>query len=186
MNVSISNSEWSVLECLWEKEPQTVTQLAHALQASVGWAKSTSATMVSRMEQKGLLRFEEGRVVEYDAVEGRDVLKSIIDTDERACRLGECALVSKDTPIRESGLLFYHTLYDENASCHLALGTGFPECLEGGLEMDREELMAHGVNQSHTHVDFMIGTDDLEITGITKSGGEVPIFTDGRWAWSVA
>ena len=132
------------------------------------------------------LRFEEGRVVEYDAVEGRDVLKSIIDTDERACRLGECALVSKDTPIRESGLLFYHTLYDENASCHLALGTGFPECLEGGLEMDREELMAHGVNQSHTHVDFMIGADDLEITGITKSGGEVPIFTDGRWAWSVA
>ena len=131
------------------------------------------------------IRFEGGRVVEYDAAEGCDVLTSIIETDERSCRLGECALIAKDTPIRQSGLLFYNTLYDENASCHLALGMGFPECLEGGLEMDRDELIAHGVNQSLTHVDFMIGADDLRITGMTKDGLEVPLFEDGRWAWSV-
>ena len=131
-------------------------------------------------------RFEDGRVVDYGAKEGRDVLKSILEVDNNACMLGECALISKDTPIRQSGLLFYDTLYDENASCHLALGMGFPECLEGGLDMSRDELVAHGVNQSLTHVDFMIGADDLCITGITKSGEEVEVFVDGRWAWSVA
>lgn len=129
------------------------------------------------------LKFEDGRVVEYDAKEGRDVLGSIIQTDENSCRLGECALIAKDTPIRQSGLLFYDTLYDENASCHLALGTGFPECLEGGLDMSKEELLAHGVNQSHTHVDFMIGTDDLQVTGITAAGEEIPVFENGAWAW---
>ena len=131
------------------------------------------------------LRFEEGRVVEYDAAEGRDVLESIITTDERSCRLGECALVAKDTPIRQSAILFYDTLYDENASCHLALGTGFPECIEGGFSMSKDELIERGVNQSNTHVDFMVGADDLEIVGVTCDGTEVPIFTDGRWAWSV-
>lgn len=128
------------------------------------------------------LRFEEGRVVEFDAAEGRDVLASIVETDEHSCRLGECALIAKDTPIRESGLLFYDTLYDENASCHLALGKGFPECIEGGMEMSRDELMARGLNQSNTHVDFMIGSDDIDIRGITKDGEEVAIFTDGTWA----
>lgn len=131
------------------------------------------------------MRFEHGRVVEYDASEGRDVLKSIIETDENSCRLGECALVAKDTPIRQGGILFYDTLYDENASCHLALGTGFPECIDGGLKMDKEALLSAGLNQSHTHVDFMIGADDLEIIGITSSGEEIPVFVDGRWAWSI-
>lgn len=131
------------------------------------------------------LRFEDGCVVEYDAARGRDVLQSILKTDERACRLGECALIAKDTPIRQSGLLFYDTLYDENASCHLALGTGFPECVANGFNMSKEELVSHGVNQSHTHVDFMIGADDLEVTGTTTNGDHTPIFVDGRWAWSV-
>jgi aminopeptidase len=131
------------------------------------------------------LRFEDGRVVEYDAAEGRDVLESILSTDENACMLGECALIAKDTPIRQSGLLFYDTLYDENASCHLAVGTGFPECLEGGLQLSRDELTARGVNQSRTHVDFMIGADDLSVKGITKTGEVIDVFVDGRWAWSV-
>lgn len=131
------------------------------------------------------LRFEDGRVVEYDAAEGRDVLESILSTDENACMLGECALIAKDTPIRQSGLLFYDTLYDENASCHLAVGTGFPECLEGGLQLSRDELIARGVNQSRTHVDFMIGADDLSVKGITKTGEMIDVFVDGRWAWSV-
>jgi aminopeptidase len=93
--------------------------------------------------------------------------------------------VAKDTPIRQSGILFYNTLYDENASCHLALGTGFPECVENGFSMSKEELMLHGINQSNTHVDFMIGANDLEIVGITHEGDEIPVFVDGRWAWSV-
>jgi aminopeptidase len=132
------------------------------------------------------LRFEDGRVVDYGAAVGVEVLKSIVETDENSCRLGECALISKDTPIRESGLLFYDTLYDENASCHLALGTGFPECIQGGLDMNKDELIKRGVNQSHTHVDFMIGSDDLSVTGITEAGVEVKVFENGLWATEFA
>ena len=128
-------------------------------------------------------RFEGGAVVDYGAVEGKDVLRSILETDENAVRLGECALISKNTPIRQRSILFYDTLYDENASCHLAIGMGFPECLEGGLEMDKDQLLAANVNQSHTHVDFMIGTDDLNVDGITADGEVVPVFVNGQWAW---
>ncbi|MDR2106363.1 MAG: aminopeptidase, partial [Coriobacteriales bacterium] len=84
---------------------------------------------------------------------------------------------------RQSGILFYNTLYDENASCHLAVGQGFPDCLEGGQEMDEDALKAAGVNKSATHVDFMIGTADLEITGIHADGTEVPVFRAGEWAF---
>lgn len=128
-------------------------------------------------------RFEGGRVVDFGAAEGREVLEHILATDENACRLGECALISKNTPIRQSGLLFYDTLYDENASCHLALGTGFPDCLEGGYDLDKDQLMAAGVNQSATHVDFMIGADDLDITGIKPDGTEEQVFVGGQWFW---
>jgi len=128
-------------------------------------------------------RFEGGEVVDFDAAEGREVLEHILDTDDNARRLGECALVSKHTPIRQTGTLFYDTLYDENASCHLALGEGFPECVEGGMGMDDDELLAHGVNDSDVHVDFMVGADDLSITGVKSDGNEVPVFVDGCWAW---
>lgn len=131
------------------------------------------------------LRFEGGRVVDLAAAEGEDVLRSIVETDENSCRLGEVALVAKDTPIRASGLLFFDTLYDENASCHLALGTGFPECVENGFSMTVEELMEAGVNHSGTHVDFMVGADDLSIVGVTAAGEEIDVFVDGRWAWAV-
>ena len=129
------------------------------------------------------LRFEAGRVVDFGAKQGYDVLKSIVERDEGSCRLGECALISKNTPIRQSGLLFYNTLYDENASCHLALGKGFPECVEGGLAMAGDELLAHGVNQSATHVDFMIGSDDLSIWGLGVNGEKTEIFVNGQWVW---
>lgn len=129
------------------------------------------------------LKFENGMVVEYGARLGEDTLKSILETDEGAHRLGEVALISKNTPIRESETLFFDTLYDENASCHLALGVGFPECYDGGYEMSAEELREHGVNTSATHVDFMIGTDDLTITGIQADGTEVPVFVNGQWSW---
>lgn len=129
------------------------------------------------------LRFEAGRVVEFGAEQGEEVLRHIIETDEGSRHLGECALISKNTPIRQSGLLFYNTLYDENASCHLALGMGFPDCYENGVNMDKESLLAAGVNDSATHVDFMIGADDLNIFGITADGEDVPIFDHGQWSW---
>ena len=129
------------------------------------------------------IRFEGGRAVEFDAEQGREVLRSIIEADENSCRLGEVALVSKNTPIRQSKTLFYDTLYDENASCHLALGMGFPECVEGGLDADKDGLLALGVNQSSTHVDFMVGSDDLNIWGVDADGAETPVFVGGQWAW---
>lgn len=129
------------------------------------------------------LRFESGRVEDFGAEQGEGVLAAILNTDEGARHLGECALISKNTPIRQSGLLFYNTLYDENASCHLALGMGFPDCYQNGVNMTSEELFDAGVNKSAQHVDFMIGADDLNISGITESGEEVPIFVHGQWIW---
>ncbi|MDR2587089.1 MAG: aminopeptidase [Coriobacteriales bacterium] len=130
------------------------------------------------------LRFEGGRVTEYHARTGNDVLEAIFAVDEDAVRLGECALVPWTSPIRQSGILFYNTLYDENASCHLAVGQGFPDCLEGGQAMDAEELKAAGVNKSATHVDFMIGSADLNITGVKADGASIPVFRDGEWAFA--
>ena len=129
------------------------------------------------------LTFKDGKVIDAAAETGEDVLKKLIAIDDGACRLGEVALIPYHSPISLSGILFYDTLYDENASCHLALGIGFPECYEGGFSMSEQELLDAGVNQSHTHVDFMIGTEDMDITGITASGEEVPIFVNGQWAW---
>ena len=91
-------------------------------------------------------------------------------------------MVTKTSPIKQEGILFLNTLFDENAACHLALGMGFPECLEGGRALDADKLVARGVNQSATHVDFMIGTDDLAIDGIKADGSVVPVFRDGTWA----
>lgn len=128
------------------------------------------------------ITFQGGKAVDCSAEQGYDTLKSIIETDENSCRLGEVALVPFASPIRETGILFYNTLYDENASCHLALGQGFPDCYEGGTEMDAESLLEAGVNKSATHVDFMIGTEDLCIEGIRADGSAVPIFENGNWA----
>lgn len=128
------------------------------------------------------IEFKDGLAVSWQAGEGEDVLTSIIETDEGACRLGECALVPYGNPIQRTGILFLNTLYDENAACHLALGRGFAECIEGGRELSADELQKRGVNDSATHVDFMIGTADLNITGIKQNGEEVPVFVNGAWA----
>ena len=128
------------------------------------------------------VRFEGGRAVEFDAKTGKDVLEGIINTDENSCRLGECALVPYKSPIRNTGILFYETLFDENASCHLAFGKGFPECYENGYEMSKQELLEAGINDSAAHVDFMVGTRDLNIAGICQDGSETPVFLDGNWA----
>ena len=127
------------------------------------------------------LRFEAGKVVSFEAEKGRAHLEALLRTDAGAARLGEVALVPFDSPISKSGVLFYNTLFDENASCHLALGKAYPTCLAGGTEMDRLALLSHGVNDSLLHEDFMVGSQDLSITGKTKDGKDVPVFRDGNF-----
>ena len=121
--------------------------------------------------------------MEVKAAKGQDALERMIAMDEGAPYLGECALIAWDSPINNTGILFYHTLYDENASCHVALGRGFENCVEGFENLSREELRQLGVNDSMIHVDFMIGANDLEITGVTESGSEVEIFRNGVWCF---
>ncbi len=126
--------------------------------------------------------FENGRIVDIQAERGLELLKSATSIDEGASYLGEAALVPWDTPISRSGILFYNTLFDENASCHLAFGSAYP-CIEGGADMNDEEKLAHGLNESMTHVDFMIGTEDMSIIGVTHEGEEIPVFADGNFAF---
>ncbi|MDR1015926.1 MAG: aminopeptidase [Coriobacteriales bacterium] len=132
------------------------------------------------------VRFEGGKAVASGAERGADVLAAIISADAGSCQLGECALIPYDSPIRATGVLFLDTLFDENASCHLALGKGFPDCIEGGLEMEPDELKAAGVNDSAMHVDFMVGTADLNIDGVKTDGSVVPVFRGGNWASEMA
>lgn len=129
------------------------------------------------------VRFEKGRAVEVKAEKGQDVLEQIINMDEGCHYLGECALVPKESPIHQSGLLFYNTLFDENAACHLALGFGFDECVKGFENMTKEELYEIGVNDAGNHTDFMIGSDDLSIDGVDEHGNVHPIFRNGTWAF---
>ena len=123
-----------------------------------------------------------GKIVELSAEKGEDILRDATQVDAGASYLGEVALVPCASPISESGLLFYNTLFDENASCHFAFGDAYP-CIRGAEDLDEDGLLARGVNQSITHVDFMVGTADLTITGTTHDGREVPVFTDGNFAF---
>ncbi|MBQ0065065.1 MAG: aminopeptidase [Firmicutes bacterium] len=125
--------------------------------------------------------FKDGCVVNYDAKKGKEVLQSILETDEGSKYLGEIAFVPYGSPISLLNTIFYETLIDENASCHFALGTSYAECIKGGLEMSEEELLEHGANQSFAHVDFMVGTSDLTIIAKCADGKEVPIFVDGKY-----
>ena len=129
------------------------------------------------------IRFEGGRAVEVKAKRGEELLKQMISMDEGAAYLGECALVPYDSPIRNSGILFYNTLFDENAACHLALGMGFSNCLKDYEKYTLDECRAKGINDSQIHEDFMIGSEDLSITAHTRDGRDVPIFRDGNWVF---
>ncbi len=129
------------------------------------------------------VRFEGGKVVEVKAKKNQALLEKMISMDEGAKMLGECALIAYDSPINNQGILYYNTLFDENASCHLALGRGFNECLRGYEDMTLDEIREKGINDSMIHVDFMIGSKDLEIVGVTKTGARVPIFKNGNWAF---
>lgn len=129
------------------------------------------------------VRFEKGKVVEVKAKKNQELLEKMISMDEGAAMLGECALIADDSPINNAGILYYNTLFDENASCHLALGKGFANCVRGYEELSQEELAKLGLNDSMIHVDFMIGCKDMQITGITAKGERVAIFKDGNWAF---
>lgn len=128
------------------------------------------------------IKFENGEATEWDAKEGKEVLTNLLTSCKGINKLGEVALVEYDSSISQSGIVFYETLYDENAACHLAIGGGFPECIKDGTTTPLEELEKQGINNCTNHVDFMIGTKDLNITGITKEGKEIPIFKDGNFS----
>lgn len=128
------------------------------------------------------VRFEKGKAVEVHAEKGEELLKEMIAMDEGAAYLGECALVPVDSPINRSGILFFDTLFDENAACHLALGHGFTNVLTDYDKLTTEECYARGINDSMIHVDFMIGTDDLSIIATTRDGRQVQIFKNGKFA----
>jgi aminopeptidase len=129
------------------------------------------------------VRFENGKAVEVHAEKNEELLKTMIDMDEGAAYLGECALVPNSSPINKTGILFYNTLFDENAACHLALGAGFTNCIKNFENYTVEELHAKGVNDSMIHEDFMIGCDSLDIVGVCGDGRRVQIMRDGEWAF---
>lgn len=129
------------------------------------------------------LRFENGKVVDYDAKKEKEALTQLLSLDEGASYLGEVALVPYDSPVSQSGILFFNTLYDENAACHLAFGRPYPENIIGGTKMSKEELAACGANDSMLHVDFMIGTKEMNIDGIREDGSVIPVFRKGNYAF---
>ena len=128
------------------------------------------------------VRFEEGRIVAAKAARGEEVLNKVLDTDEGARRLGEVALVPHSSPISKSGLLFFNTLFDENAACHIALGQCYSKCFVDGARLTPEQIAARGGNKSLIHIDWMIGSDQTEIDGIHAGGRRVPVFRKGEWA----
>lgn len=128
------------------------------------------------------LTFENGKVVDFSAEQGEETLKRLLDTDEGARSIGEVALVPHRSPISDTNIIFYNTLFDENASNHLALGSAYAFNIEGGKDMSPEELEKNGLNQSITHVDFMMGSADMNIDGIDKEGKREPVFRNGGWA----
>ena len=139
--------------------------------------------MSGNLVDEMVFTFENGKVVDYDAKVGKQHLTDLFDVDENARYLGEVALVPYDSPISNSGLLFYNTLFDENASCHFAFGKAYPTCIKGGVDLSDEELLEVGVNDSLIHEDFMVGSKDLEITGELPNGEIEYIFKDGNWAF---
>ncbi len=144
---------------------------------------SLPLAMSGNLVRNFYLDFKDGKIVDVHAEEGEEYLRDAVTVDEGASYLGEVALVPYDSPINNTGILFYNTLFDENASCHLAFGSAYPNCVEGGEKLDEAGQKALGLNQSITHVDFMIGTADLSIVGTTHDGREIPVFVNGNFAF---
>jgi aminopeptidase len=156
------------------------TPQAHRVE---GYASSTKplshqGTLIDNIH----VRFEGGRIVEAKASKGEEVLKKVLQTDEGASRLGEVALVPHSSPISASGLLFYNTLFDENAACHIALGQCYSKCFVNGANLSQDEIAAKGGNSSLIHIDWMIGSGEIDIDGIKQDGSRVPVMRKGEWA----
>ena len=128
------------------------------------------------------MRFEGGRAVEIRAAEGEDLLRENMATDANASRLGELALVDADSRVGKTGITFYDTLFDENAASHIAYGEGLPDALPGGGDMSWDEREAAGINHSAVHVDFMVGSPEVDVDGIEHGGTAVPVMRGGEWA----
>jgi aminopeptidase len=127
------------------------------------------------------VRFEGGRIVEARAARGNQVLQRMIETDEGARYLGEVSLVPQSSPIASSGLLFMNTLFDENAACHVALGQAYSTCLKNGDNLTQEQLAARGANSSLIHVDWMIGSNQIDVDGVSATGNPEPVMRAGEW-----
>lgn len=147
-----------------------------------GWVQSTKPLSLHGNLLEGLrMRFEQGQVVEAHADRGQEILNHLLQTDEGARRLGEVALVPHSSPIAQSGLLFYEALYDENAASHLALGTSYDECLQDGHHLTPEQKRTAGANDSLIHIDWMIGSEHVDVDGITQAGQVQPLMRKGEW-----
>ncbi len=154
----------------------------HAAQVS-GHVRSTKPlSYQGTLIEDIAVRFEEGKIVEAKASRGEAVLNKVLDTDEGSRRLGEVALVPHSSPISASGLLFYNTLFDENAACHIALGQCYSKCFVGGDKLTPEQIAARGGNKSFIHIDWMIGSGEIDIDGVHADGRTVPVFRKGEWA----
>lgn len=156
------------------------TPHAHKVDGTVRSTKPLShqGTLIDNIE----VTFKDGKIISAKASEGEDVLLNLLDTDEGARRIGEVALVPHSSPISQSGILFFNTLYDENAACHIALGQCYSKCFVGGDTITPEQVKEQGGNSSLIHVDWMIGSGEIDIDGITKDGNKVPVFRKGEWA----
>ncbi|GGA60458.1 aminopeptidase [Pelagibacterium lentulum] len=156
------------------------TPHAHKVNGKVRSTKPLSyqGTLIENIE----MIFKDGVAVEVTATKGNDVWNKVLDTDEGARRIGEVALVPHSSPISQSGVLFYNTLFDENAACHIAMGQCYSECFVGGDKMSEEEVTERGGNSSLIHIDWMIGSGAIDIDGITQDGERVPVFRKGEWA----
>ena len=128
------------------------------------------------------VKFEAGSITEAHASKGEEVLLKVLDSDEGARRLGEVALVPHSSPISQSGLLFYNTLFDENAASHIALGQCYSKCFKGGENLSKDEIIKRGGNSSMIHIDWMIGSDEISVDGVKADGTAVPVFRNGEWA----
>ncbi len=155
------------------------TPHAHKVEGFVRSTKPLSyqGALIDNIE----MRFEAGRIVEARASTGQEVLQQVLQSDEGASRLGEVALVPHSSPISKSDLLFYNTLFDENAACHIALGQCYSKCFLDGASLTSEEIAARGGNKSVIHIDWMIGSGEIDIDGITQDGVRVPVFRKGEW-----
>jgi aminopeptidase len=150
-----------------------------------GYVRTSRPSYPMQREVDGAyFRFENGEVVEFHAAVGEDVLAQFF-TIAGARRLGEIALVDSDSPIFQSGRVYYEILFDENAACHMAFGEAYPECVQGGGTMSREQLAALGVNGAETHVDFMVGTPTMDVWGVADDGRRIPIMRGGRFTAEV-